>query len=117
MADPLVTNDLELSATHSHIDVVTQVSDEQKLFQQFKAAQQATIALWICAVVFINLFLVFIISDGYQTVYIVMGVLYGLSQLGALVSVGLLCYFYVQKKRIVLTNAQTLQQNSLQKVW
>ena len=64
MADPLVTNDLELSATHSHIDVVTQVSDEQKLFQRFKAAQQATIALWICVVIFLSLFLAFFISDG-----------------------------------------------------
>ena len=79
MADPLVTNDLELSATHSHIDVVTQVADEQKLFQRFKAAQQATITLWICAALFASLFLTFLINDNYPAVYIVMGVLYGLS--------------------------------------
>ena len=108
MSDALVTNDLELSATQSHVDVVTQISDEQKLSQRFRAAQQATIVLSICTAVFLSLWLTFLINDNYPAVYIVMGVLFGLSGLGALISVGLLCYFYVQKRRVVKTNAEVL---------
>lgn len=32
MSEPMLTTDMELSATMSHIDVVSQISDEQKLF-------------------------------------------------------------------------------------